>query len=466
MAKDRTKKTPFVNDVEATNETLTSRAGINLFVRYLRESHFIQLFDRFFSLIRKNKKGLSITDLFIQILCWLFDGTCRHLTYFDTLAKDSGYAAAIEMESNKMASSHAVKRFFQAIPIRMSSLFRLILQRLFIWRLTLEKPSLIILNLDVMIMDNDDAQKREFVEPTYKRKRGFAPLQMTWGPFIIDAIFRSGSKHSNYGDDTNKMIRRAVTKIRDKYREDVPIIVRMDSGYFDQKLFKEMEALGVGYIVGGRFCTEIKDLIASIPTENFERHYGKTDEDIWEFTEFGNCRKAWKTFRRTIFWRPFLEEKRFLLPGSRPGTLVYTNLGMGQPIDEQLERSGHGHLVRTEEVVKSYHQRGADELVHRSLKDFGFEELPFKKFAANSALYYMMLLGFFLFESFKRDVSDPVIPVSATPTTLRRKLLDIAGKIVKSGRKIKLKVPAAVMAALNFKELWERSGKGPRLSWT
>jgi len=120
MAKDHTKKPPVVNDVEATNETLTSRAGINLFVRYLRESHFIQLFDRFFSFIRKNKKGLSITDLFIQILCWLFDGTCRHLTYFDTLAKDSGYAAAIEMESDKMASSHAVKRFFQAIPIRMS----------------------------------------------------------------------------------------------------------------------------------------------------------------------------------------------------------------------------------------------------------------------------------------------------------------------------------------------------------
>ena len=78
----------------------------------------------------------------------------------------------------------------------------------------------------------------------------------------------------------------------------------------------------------------------------------------------------------------------------------------------------------------------------------------------------MMLLGFFLFECFKRDVGDPVIPVSATPTTLRRKLLDIAGKIVKSGRKIKLKIPAAVMEALNFKELWERSGKGPRLSWT
>ena len=48
MAKSRAKKPPFVNDVEATNETLTSRAGINLFVRYLRESHIIQIFDRFF----------------------------------------------------------------------------------------------------------------------------------------------------------------------------------------------------------------------------------------------------------------------------------------------------------------------------------------------------------------------------------------------------------------------------------
>ncbi|WP_459936970.1 IS1380 family transposase [Desulfonatronum parangueonense] len=365
-----------------------------------------------------------------------------------------------------MVSSYAVKMFFNSIPLRFSSMFRMLLMRLFVWRLNISKPKLIVINIDAMVMDNDDASKRVGVEPTYKKVCGFAPLQMTWGRFIIDAIFRSGKKHSNHGNDTAKMIHRAVKLIRNKYRKDVPIIVRMDSGYCDQKLFAEMERLQIGYICGGRFLPDVKSYISSLPQKAFDHHYGKNDEDIWEYCEFGDRRSTWKRFRRAIFWRPLLEEKRFFLPGARPGTMIYNNLGMGQAIDEQLKKSGYEYLTKSEEIISSYHQRGTDELVHRCLKDFGIEQLPFKNFAPNAAMYYTMLLGFFLFETFKEDVSNPVVPISATPTTLRRKLVDIAGKIVRTAKQVKLKVNVAVMEALNFKELWERCAKAPRLLWT
>ena len=466
MAKKKCKRAHAVNKVEATNEILTSRAGINLQARYLHTTQVIPLVEQTFGRLRKNSKGASIADLFTQILCWHFDGTSRYLSSFDTLAKDPGYAASIEMDSKRMVSSHAVKRFFNSIPLHYSALFRMLLMRLFVWRLNISKPELIILNVDAMVMDNDDASKREGCEPTYKKVLGFAPLQMTWGRFIIDALFRSGEKHSNHGDDTAKMIRKAVKLIRAKYRQDVPIIVRMDSGYCDQKLFAEMERLKIGYICGGRFIPDVKSYLGSLPLNAFDHHYGKTEEDIWEYCEFGDRRSTWKRFRRAIFWRPLLEEKRFLMPGSRPGTMIYTNLGMDQPIDEQLTKAGYGYLTKAEEIISSYHQRGADELVHRCLKDFGFEQLPFKNFAPNAAMYYTMLLGFFLFETFKEDVSHPVVPISATPTTLRRKLVDIAGKIVRTSRQIRLKVTVAVMEALNFKELWERCANVPRLLWT
>jgi len=112
----------------------------------------------------------------------------------------------------------------------------------------------------------------------------------------------------------------------------------MDSGFCDQKLMKSIEALGVGYVCNGRFLAEIKALIEAMPPENFQRHFGRTDEDIWEFFEFGDRRGTWNRFRRTIFWRQFLEEKQFLLPGSRSGTLANTNLGMGFAVDEELKR--------------------------------------------------------------------------------------------------------------------------------
>jgi len=57
----------------------------------------------------------------------------------------------------------------------------------------------ITLGIDTMVKDNDDAKKREGCEPTYKRKKGFQPVHVYWGPNLIDAISRVGSAHSNHG---------------------------------------------------------------------------------------------------------------------------------------------------------------------------------------------------------------------------------------------------------------------------
>jgi hypothetical protein len=85
--------------------------------------------------------------------------------------------------------------------------FRHMLQKLFIWRLKINQPDVIELGIDTMVMDNDDAGRRHGVKPTYKKKKGFQPLQMNWGRLIVDAVFRGGNKHSNYGTTVDQMIR-------------------------------------------------------------------------------------------------------------------------------------------------------------------------------------------------------------------------------------------------------------------
>ena len=116
-------------------------------------------------------------------------------------------------------------------------------------------------------------------------------------------------------------------------------------------------------------------------------------------------------------------------------------------------------------IIECAHSRGRDELVHRALKDFGSEELPFKKFAPKAAYYYTMVLAFFLFESFKEDVCSEIIPFVAYATTVRRKLIDFAAKIVKTSGKIILKVTSATWKNLKFDVLWKRSGGPPRFVW-
>jgi hypothetical protein len=88
---------------------------------------------------------------------------------------------------------------------------------MFIWRLKTEKPDVIVLHLDTMVLDNDDAKVREGVNPTYKQVCGYQPLQINWGPYIIDMHFRSGEKHSNHGNDAKNAVRRIVKLIRECY---------------------------------------------------------------------------------------------------------------------------------------------------------------------------------------------------------------------------------------------------------
>jgi len=342
-------------------------------------------------------------------------------------------------------------------------MFRKVLQKLFLWRLGIAKPALIVLGLDTMVMDNDEADKRHGVKPTYKKVKGFQPLQLTWGRFIIDAIFRSGDKHSNHSNDAEKMLRHIVSLIRKHYRAEVPIVIRMDSGFFDQKIFDLCEKLDIGYICGGKLYKDIKAMVEASADRSWRRFENSRKEDIWEYMEFGSKRGNWKKFRRAFYCRLINNGQQLILPGCRPDTVIITNLGQGQPIDELLKQAGADFYLESQAVIACYHERGSDELANRALKDFGHEQLPFKRFAPNAAWYYTMLVGHFLLESFKEDVSTPVIDAGAYANTVRRKLIDIAGKIVSHGGKIILKFTSVCFDNLRLPELFERCNVAPAI---
>jgi hypothetical protein len=462
-SKSYRKKELEISAIETTSERLTGRGGLTLFVAYLHQIQIFSLIDGFFGSIRKSKKGIAAFELFKQILCFMADGTSRHLTYFDQLAQDPGYAGSIETDMTEMASSHRIKRFFNAFAWTRIFLFRRLLQRLFIWRLKITQPELIELGLDTMVMDNDDAKCRHGVKPTYKKKKGFQPLQMNWGRLIIDAVFRGGDKHSNHGNTVQQMIRHMVNKIRKQYRPDVPIIIRMDSGFFDQKIFNLCEELKIGYVCGGKMYEDIK-AVASVSADETWTRYCSGKKDFWEYIEFGSKRGNWDHFRRAIYCRLISDGDQLYLPGCRPDTVIITNIGQGQQIDTLLKKIDAEHYLKANGIVACYHERGSDELANRALKDFGHEQLPFKRFNPNAAWYYLMLLGHFLMESFKEDVSTPVLSVGAYATTVRRKLIDIAGKVVSHSEKIILKVSTVCFESLRLPELFKRCQYAPTIT--
>ncbi len=458
-----TKSKALLDGVEITSDTLTGRGGLSLFVRYLRGIGLYPQLETFFGSLRGSRKGQPVSEVFKQLFCFFVDGTSRHLVHFDALARDAGYAGATETAVANQLSSHAVKRFFQGFWWPRIYLFRHLLQRLFLWRLSLTAPKVVVLGIDTMVMDNDEARVRHGVRPTYQKVKGFQPLQMTWEGFVIDAVFRRGDAHSNNGDTTAKMVEHIVAKIRKHHRADVPIIVRMDAGFFDQKLFELFEKLHIGYIGAGKLYEPVKDYVGQAKAEQWRRY--ERGRQVWQYLEFQSRCKSWKQLRRTIFCRPLYQDDQMLLPFARPDTVLYTNLGVGESIDRLLTQAGEQNRIQPDSIIATYHGRGSDELVHRALKDFGSEQLPFKRFAPNAAFYYSMLVAFFLYETFKQDVCAEVLEPVCYATTFRRRIIDFAAKIVRHGGRLVLKITAATCEQLNFLSLWERSLAPPRYCW-
>jgi len=446
-----------IKRIEITKDTLSSRGGLAMFVRYMESIKILNLIKNTIGSIYKNKKGKAIELVIAQIVAYFVDGSRKSIRGFDEAKEDSSLAAVLEIEQNELLSSDTVKRFFNKFVGVKYFLLRKVLLKLFIWRLSLTKPKVINLYLDTMVLDNDDANTREGVTPTYKQVKGFQPLQLSWMSFIVDAIFRSGKMHSNHGNDVQKMLKKVVTLIREEYSKDVPIIIRCDSGFMSESNFKLFEKeLKVHYICSGKLYKSITGYANNLGKENFKKFEG--NKNLWSYTEFGSKLDVWDNYRKTIYTTPHAEANgQLFLSFARPENVLYTNIGTIESLDEKLMESGYGSYLETENIIKLYHQNGESELVHRSFKEFALsEKLPFKHFHANAAYYYLMVIAHLLFQSYKEDVCSEIINIRSYPETARRKLIDFSAKIVKTAHTVILKVTEGIAKSIQIQTLWEK----------
>jgi hypothetical protein len=361
-----------------------------------------------------------------------------------------------------MASSHQIKRFFIKFIFIKDGIYNKILHELFIWRLLIENPKIIILGIDTMVMDNDDSKKKEGNEPTYKKKKGFQPLHICWGSFLIDVVFRKGSAHSNHGTDYTDRVKAVIQLIRKRYSQEVPIVLCADSGFADQKAFDCFdEELHIHYITTSRMYDDVSSYAESLKTEAFQVFTnGKV---VWRYFEFANKRASWNKFRRSIFTTLGCDEQgQYQMGFDKMDTLIYTNIGNNEVADKRLRDAGGAHYFEASAIIQLSHKRGADELIHRSIKEMATkEQLPFKKFGMNRAYYFLLVISHFIFEAYKRDVTAGVIPINVYPDTFRRRLIDFASKITSGGRNVILNVSREIYETYKIEKLWQKCQSPP-----
>ena len=406
-----------ITKIGVTNDKISGRGGLSSYLRYIENIGLYRLiFNTLISFLFISSKGLQLQQFLKQIFAFFMDGTNMSIAGFDKKKADIGYAAVLESTLDQMASSHQIKRFFAKFSILPNWVFNKVLHELFVWRLNILKPWIIMLGIDTMVMDNDGSKKREGNQVTYKKKKGFQPLHICWGTFLVDVMFRKGSAHSNHGADYTDRVRAIVGLIRKRYSKDVPIIIVGDSGFADQKAYEYFEeGLGIHYITTSKIYEDVKRYLQELPLEYFDEL--SKDKTKWSFVELGSKLGAWSKFRRCIFSKQDTDEKgQYIIDFSKPDNVIYTNIGMCKEADDKLLAAGGAQYFEAENIIRQSHARGADELIHRSIKELATkEQLPFLKFGMNRAYYFLLVINHFIFEAYKQNVSAVIIPITVYP---------------------------------------------------
>jgi hypothetical protein len=209
----------------------------------------------------------------------------------------------------------------------------------------------------------------------------------------------------------------------------VAVRARLDSGFYSGALFDQMEAAGVSYLCGVPMTPRIGEAVSAIPDELWGPC---TDKDHGEVAEFGYRLRDARRFRRYVVKRIMIApgEQASLETGSYHYWVLVTN---DYHTDASVLEAEHRHKANVEAGM-------------RELKsNFGLSALRKHGFMANWAWLLLVCLGHNLCCWLQalgklaagRDGAD------LRAKRLRYRYLTVPALVVRSARRLTLKLPGA-----------------------
>ena len=230
---------------------------------------------------------------------------------------------------------------------------------------------------------------------------------------------RSGNTYTANG--AAEMIKEIVAHVK---TDDLEIVFRMDSGYFDDNIIEAIESAGCKYLIKGK---EYPTLASQVTTPTIS--FTKGDEGR-ETTELVTKLDTWDKDRRFVVSRVLKPEKDrlqlSLLEGDEYEYFYFvTNTEMP-----------------SENIVIAYEKRGnAENYIKEAKYDMAIGHLLLQSFWANEAIFQLMMLSYNLFLLFKLYFLG-ISEFRQQIKTFRLKYVFLAGKIIRTARYVVMKLPA------------------------
>lgn len=298
------------------------------------------------------------------------------------------------------------------------------------------RPSWIVLDIDsTLITAHSD---KEQAAPTYKGGFGFHPIAcfLDQTNEALAGILRPGNAGSGTAADHIAVLDQALSQLPAKTKTADPVngewmLVRGDSAACSHEFLDAVRDRGLEFSVGFTLTADVRDAVLKIPEKQWipaiTQDPGEEREGAWvaEITDSLDLSR-WPAGSRVIVRRERAH------PGAQ---LTFTDAD-GHRFQAFAADSPDADIVFLEARHRG-HARVEDRI--RTAKDSGMRNLPFGEFARNQAWLGLVLLSADLVAWCQRLLLDGELR-HAEPKRLRYTLWHCAGRLVRTGRRIILRL--------------------------
>jgi len=407
----------LINKIDFAAKNLTSNAGLFLLLENAKTNGIFELIDA--DLVFDNESTNKIKMNHVKtMLCGHFIGIDK----LERLKLLQGDPLVNEFDIS-VKEPETVSRFLGNFTYKTTQMFREINFKVFKKLLCKSKLTSITIDIDSSVISVEGHQ--EGAAKGYNPKKlGNLCYNIQFAFYdelkaYITGFVRSGNTYTANG--AAEMIKEIVANIK---TEDLEILFRMDSGYFDDDIIATIELLDCSYLIKGKEYSTLASQVTD-PSILFVK-----GEEGRETVELVTKLNTWDKDRRFVVSRVLKPEKDraqlSLLEGDEYEYFFFVT----------------NTELPSEKVVISYEKRGnAENYIKEAKYDMAVGHLLLKSFWANEAVFQMMMLSYNLFLLFKFDFLG-ISEFRQQIKTFRLKYVFLAGKIIRSARYVVMKLPA------------------------
>lgn len=413
--------------IETTNKKITAHAGLTLvseaFIAFGLKKDINELLPR-----SGSNRGYKPQE-FIEPLILTLAGGGQHLEDIRMIENDKSLLESLEIK--KIPSSDALGDWLRRMGENDDSLglnrLGIVNERFAQRMLKEEETTEYTLDIDATGIE---AEKFD-AKMSYKGYKGYMPFLgfLAENGLCIYDEFREGNESPAVRN--LEALRSSIKKMPNEKKIKR---FRSDSAGYQAEVINECEKEGIIFSITADMDSAVKSVIGTIKPKKWEilrdtdgRNMGR------EVAEAIHCmNKTKKSFRLIVQrWKKSKND----------------NYQQGNIFEDDIEFGDYGYYViatnsadKANDVVLWHNGRGNSENYNKEVKvGFGMEYMPCGEFKANAVFFRIGIIAYNLIIAIKRNLL-PVAWHTKTIATIRWQFLQIAGLLVKHGRRMILKV--------------------------